>query len=150
MGIVLNYLRTAPPPKLDGANPLMPGHPPAVELPLDPVRYLSIVIDSVAPLIRIKNLSGQAGGGRALPVPMPLAERQRRRTAFVWLLENASKKQSRGSGRNTFAHRVAEEVVAVAEGKSSLWEKRRLVHKMGTSARVNVSALTKRRVKKKM
>lgn len=145
MAVVLNYLRTAPPPKLDAAHPLLPGHPPAAELPLDPVRYLGLVIDSVAPLIRIQNLIGQAGGGRALPVPMPLAERQRRRTAFVWLLEIVNKKQSRGSGRNMFAHRVAEEIVAVAEGRSNLWEKRRLLHRMGTAARINVNALTQKR-----
>ncbi|KIH94194.1 30S ribosomal protein [Sporothrix brasiliensis 5110] len=145
MALVLNYLRTAPPPKIDPNFPLMTGNLPAEALPLDPVRYLNVVVDSVAPLIRILHLAGQAGGGRALPVPAPLNERQRRRAAFTWILENASKRPSRGSGRNTFAHRVAEEIIAVAEGRSSVWEKRRMVHKQGTAARANVLALTKKK-----
>ena len=145
MATILNYLRTSPPPKFNPARPLLPGHPPAAQLPLDPARYLELAIDSVGPLIKIKSLTGQAGGGRALPVPMPLEARQRRRTAFVWLLEVVNKKPSRGSGRNTFAHRVAEEVVAVVEGRSSLWDKRQLLHKQATTSRINVNALQKKR-----
>ncbi|CAK7197562.1 hypothetical protein SEUCBS139899_000210 [Sporothrix eucalyptigena] len=147
MAIVLNHLRTAPTPKLDPAHPLIPGHPPAAQLPLNPVLYLTLAIDSVAPMIRIMQMSGAAGGGRALPIPLPLARRQRRRAAFMWLLEVVSKKQSRGSGRNMFATRIAEEVVAIVEGRSSLWEKRLQLHKQGTAARINTAVLTEAKVK---
>ncbi|KAL1899841.1 hypothetical protein Sste5346_002707 [Sporothrix stenoceras] len=142
MATILNFLRTAPPPKLNASFPLLPGHPPAIELPLDPVRYITLIVDSVAPLIKINHLAGQAGGGRALPVPVPITERQRRRTAFAWILESAENKPSRGSGRDMFANRVAEEIIAVAEGRSSAWDKRLAVHKLGTASRINVKALT--------
>ncbi|CAK7266065.1 hypothetical protein SEPCBS57363_001907 [Sporothrix epigloea] len=151
MAMILNYLRTAPTPKLDPAHPLLPGHPPAGQLPLNPVVYLTFAIDSVAPLIRIMQLSGAAGGGRSLPVPVPLAQRQRRRAAFMWILESVSKKQSRGSGRNTFATRIAEEIVAIAEGRSGLWDKRLQLHKQGTASRINTAALTsKRKMKRRL
>lgn len=97
--------------------------------------------------MRIMHLAGQAGGGRALPVPRPIVARQRRRQAFVWLLEVVNKKPSRGSGRNQFPHRVAEEIVAIVEGRSSLWEKRHAVHKMATAARINVNVLVKKKRK---
>lgn len=137
--MILNCLRTSPPPKINPARPLLPGSPPPSHLPLNPVLYLSLALDSVAPLLRIRNFSGIAGGGAALPVPVPLALRQRRRQAFTWLLEVVDKKPSRGSGRAQFAHRIAEEIIAIAEGRSTVWDKRQQVHKLGTSARANLS-----------
>lgn len=145
MATVLNYLRTSPPPKLNPSFPLLPGHPPAIELPLDPIRYITLLVDSVAPLIKVFHLAGQAGGGRSLPVPVPITERQRRRTAFMWILESASNKPSRGSGRDQLPNRIGEELVAVAEGRSSVWEKRLTVHKLGTASRINVKALSAKR-----
>lgn len=56
-----------------------------------------------------------------------------------WILAAADKKKSRGSGRGQFAQRFAEELISVVEGKSSAWERRALVHKTGTSARVNLN-----------
>ncbi|EGX93240.1 ribosomal protein S7 [Cordyceps militaris CM01] len=63
---------------------------------------------------------------------------RRRRRAFTWMLEAVEKRPSKGSGRTQFAHRLADEVIAVVEGRSSVWEKRKLVHKQGTTARANV------------
>lgn len=37
-----------------------------------------------------------------------------------------------------FAQRVAEEIVAIVEGKSSIWVKREGLHKLGVSARANM------------
>ncbi|KAH6842806.1 ribosomal protein S7 domain-containing protein [Chaetomium sp. MPI-CAGE-AT-0009] len=138
MAIILQYLRTSPPPRLDPSKPLLPGAPPAAHLPLDPVLYLALAIDSVAPLVKMRGFKGLAGGGKSLEVPMPLRERQRRRTAFGWILDAVRKKKSKGSGRTMFPHRVAEEIVAVVEGKSSVWDKRMQVHKAGTSNRANL------------
>jgi small subunit ribosomal protein S7 len=138
MAFILNHLRTAPPPVSNPARPLIPGSPPASRLPLNPVQYLTVAIDSVAPLLRIRTQKGAAGGGASLQIPVPLGLRQRRRQAFMWILAAAQKKTSRGSGRGQFAQRVAEEVISVVEGKSSAWERRSLVHKTGTSARVNL------------
>ncbi|KAL1865096.1 hypothetical protein VTK73DRAFT_5506 [Phialemonium thermophilum] len=139
MSMILNFLRTWPPPKANPARPLLPGSPPPSHLPLDPVVYLTVAIDSVAPLIRIRSYRGMIGGGASLEVPMPLAARQRRRVAFQWILDVVNKKKSKGSGRTTFAHRVAEEIVAVVEGRSSVWDKRQQVHKQGTTARANLN-----------
>merc|ERR1711939_551981 len=114
-------------------------------LPLNPVGYLTVAIDSVAPLLRIRSLKGAAGGGAALQIPVPLGLRQRRRQAVQWILDAANKKKSRGSGRGQFAQRFADEIISVVEGKSSVWEKRMLVHRTGTSARANLMKKTYRK-----
>lgn len=147
MAMILNFLRTSPPPKINPARPLLPGSPAPSHLPLNPVLYLTLAIDSVAPLVRIRSMRGLAGGGASLDVPMPLAVRQRRRTAFMWILGVVNKKKSVGSGRAQFPHRVAQEIIAVVEGRSSVWERRHLVHKLGTSARANLNHQALRRRK---
>ena len=139
MATILNHLRTAPPPRVNPERPLLPGAPPASKLPLNPILYLTLAIDSVAPLIRVRAQKGIAGGGAALQIPMPLALRQRRRQAVMWILNVVSKKPSRGSGKDRFAQRVAEELIAVVEGRSGVWERRSLVHKLGVSARANLN-----------
>src|SRR4051794_20040967 len=139
MSFILNHLRTAPPPTPNPTRPLLPGSPPPAHLPLNPIQYLTVAIDSVAPLIRIRSQKGAAGGGASLQIPVPLGVRQRRRQAFEWILDAASKKKSRGSGRGQFAQRVAEELISCVEGRSGAWERRALVHKTGTSARANLN-----------
>ena len=43
---------------------------------------------------------------------------------MMWLIDSVSKRQ-RGAGvRKEFAVRLAEECIAVVEGRSALWEKR--------------------------
>ena len=145
MAFILNHLRTAPPPSPSPAHPLLPGAPPAHNLPLDPVGYLALAIDSVAPLLRIRNQKGAAGGGMALQIPVPLGLKQRRRTAVQWILDAANKKKSRGSGKGQFAQKVAEEIIGVIEGRSSAWEKRGVVHKTATGARANLAILARKR-----
>jgi small subunit ribosomal protein S7 len=139
MSFILNHLRTAPPPTPSATRPLLPGSPPTSHLPLNPILYLTLAIDSLAPLMRIRQQKGAAGGGVSLSIPVPLSLKQRRRQAIMWILDAASKKQSRGSGRGMFAQRVADEIVNVVEGKSSAWEKRAVVHKVATASRVNLN-----------
>lgn len=136
--LILHHLQTASPPRINPLRPLIPGAPPASHLPLDPVQYLTVAIESVAPLLKIKALRGKAGGGKSLMVPVPLSQRQRRREAIMWMLDAASKRRTRGSGHGLFAQKVAEELIAVAEGRSGLWERRSAVHKIGVSSRANV------------
>ncbi|ESZ94665.1 hypothetical protein SBOR_4916 [Sclerotinia borealis F-4128] len=145
MSYILNHLRTASPPTPNPAKPLLPGTPPASHLPLNPVLYLTTAIDSIAPLLRIRSQKGAAGGGASLQIPVPLGIRQRRRQAIKWIIDAASKKKSRSSGRGMFAQRVAEEVISVVEGKSQLWDKRILVHKTGTSARANLTFYSRKK-----
>ncbi|KAI1101253.1 ribosomal protein S7 [Jackrogersella minutella] len=139
MSLILNYLRTAPAPKVSPFKPLLPGSPPAEHLPLNPLLYLTLAVDSVAPLIRIRGIKGAAGGGHALEVPEPMPARARRRLAVTWMLDAVRRKRSQGSGRAQFATRFAQEVVAVVEGRSSVWDKRNLVHRLGTASRANLS-----------
>lgn len=139
LAMILNFLRTSPAPKVNPQRPLLPGSPPPEQLPLNPILYLTLAIDSVAPLMRVRNMKGMAGGGMALEVPEPLTVRQRRRVAVLWILDAVNKKKSRGSGREQFAARMAEELVAVVEGKSAVWDRRLLVHKLATSSRANLN-----------
>ncbi|KAK6073915.1 30s ribosomal protein s7 [Seiridium cupressi] len=139
MALILNFLRTSPAPKVNPQRPLLPGSPPPAQLPLDPILYLTLAVDSVAPLMRVKNMKGMAGGGMALEVPEPLTIRQRRRTAMLWILDVVNKKKSRGSGRTQFAARMAEELVAVVEGRSPVWDKRQIIHKLSTASRANLN-----------
>ena len=139
MATILNHLRTSPPPAVNPKRPLIPGAPPSSHLPLNPILYLTLAIDSVAPLLRIRSQKGAAGGGVALQIPVPLGLRQRRRQAVMWILDAVSKRQSRGSGRGGFAQRVAEEIVSIVEGKSGVWDRRGGVHKLGVGARANLS-----------
>ena len=145
MALILERLRTAAPPTLDPRHPLMPGAPPANHLPLNPTLYLTLAIDSVAPLLRIRSQKGAAGGGVALQIPKPLSVRQRRRKAVMWILDVASKKPSKGSGRTMFPHKIADEVIAIIEGRSAVWDRRGALHKLGVAARANLSFSTRRR-----
>ena len=79
-----------------------------------------------------------------MSVPQPLAVRQRRRTAIMWILDAASKRKWRGSGKGGFAHRVAEEIVGVVEGRSGVWDKRGGVHRMGVAGRSNLGRAIRR------
>jgi len=144
MGIILNHLRTASPPTVNPLRPLVPGAPPPSHLPLNPILYMTLAIDSVAPLFRIRSQRGAAGGGVALQIPVPLAVRQRRRQAFMWILDSASKRRTRGSGRGGFAQKAAEELIAVVEGRSGVWDRRGGIHKLGVAARANLNTRRRR------
>ena len=139
MGLVLDHLRTASPPQINPKRRLL-NAPPAAQLPLNPVLYLTLVVDSVAPLFRIRQQKGIAGGGAAVQIPHPLTLRQRRRAAIKWIIDGSEKRRDA-----RFADRVAAEVVAVAEGRSGVWEKRDQVHKIGISGRANLGASPIRR-----
>ena len=145
MALILERLRTAPPPTSDPRRPLIPGFPPTTHLPLNPILYLTLAVDSVAPLLRIRAQKGAAGGGVALQIPIPLNLRQRRRTAIMWLLDAASRRTTKGSGRTMFPHKVADELIGIVEGKSGVWDKRGAVHKLGIAARANLALRPRRR-----
>ncbi|KAJ1324815.1 small subunit ribosomal protein S7 [Microdochium nivale] len=139
MGLILNHLRTSPPPRINPMRPLLPGAPPPSQLPLNPLLYLTLAIESVAPMVRIFAMKGQAGGGRALEVPTPLPARTRRRLAVGWILDAVNKKKSRGSGRGQFAARFGDEIIAIVEGRSTVWDRRQILHKLATVSRANLN-----------
>ena len=143
--MILERLRTAAPPSTNPQRPLIPGAPPTSHLPLNPVLYLTLAVDSLAPLMRIRSQKGAAGGGVALQIPVPLSLRQRRRTSITWILNAAGKRRSTGSGRSMFAQKVAEELISIVGGKSSLWEKRSGIHRLGVNARANLNVRIRRK-----
>ncbi|KAL2868876.1 mitochondrial 37S ribosomal protein uS7m [Aspergillus lucknowensis] len=132
MSQILDHLRSAPPPNQNPRRRLLPG-PPAPQLPLNPIAYLTLIIDSVAPLIKLRNIKGLAGGGASVAVPVPLAERQRRRAAIRWIIDASDRRRD-----TYFATRVANELLAVAEGRSGVWEKKEAVYKLGIAGRAMV------------
>jgi len=81
----------------------------------------------------------------ALQFPNPLGLRQRRRVAIKWILDAASKRRNTGSGKGGFAQRVAQELVAVVEGKSGVWDRRGGIHKLGVAARANMMIANRRK-----
>ncbi|EXJ94961.1 hypothetical protein A1O1_00079 [Capronia coronata CBS 617.96] len=131
MDEILDNLRKAPAPS-SGADTLKTNLP-RDQLPLSPVQYLTAIIDSVAPLVKIRQQKGILGGGAAMPVPVPLQRRQRRRAAIQWILAGAENRRD-----TKLAERVSKELLAVAEGRGTAWERRSRLHKMATSARANV------------
>ncbi|GES61522.1 plasma membrane phosphate transporter Pho87 [Aspergillus terreus] len=138
MAFILDHLRTASPPQPNPKRRLLPG-PPGPQLPLNPVLYLTLIVDSVAPLIKIRQQKGIAGGGASVQIPVPLMQRQRRRTAIRWIIDASDKRRD-----SHFAQRVANELVAVAEGRSGVWDRREQVHKLGVAGRSNLGLVTSR------
>jgi small subunit ribosomal protein S7 len=128
MALILQHLRTSPIPNINPARPLLPGAPPPSSLPLNPILYLTLAIDSVAPLMRIRSQRGAAGGG----------------VAIDWILAAASKRRNMGSGKGSFAQRIAQELVAVIQGSSGIWDRRNAIHKLGVAARANIILPRKR------
>ncbi|KAA8648544.1 putative plasma membrane phosphate transporter Pho87 [Aspergillus tanneri] len=140
MDYILDYLRTAPPPQFNSRRPLLPC-PPAPQLPLNPVLYLTLIVDSVAPLVKIRQQKGIAGGGASVQIPVPLGLRQRRRAAMKWIIDASDKRRD-----TKFWQRVANELVSVAEGRSGVWERREHVHKLGVAGRSNLLVSSNRRL----
>lgn len=132
MSFILDHLRTTSPPQVHAKRRLL-GNPSTPQLPMNPVLYLTLIIDSVAPVIKLRQQKGIAGGGASVPVPFALNERQRRRQAIRWIIDASDKRRD-----SSLAQRVANELVAVAEGRSGVWERREHTHKMGVAGRANV------------
>lgn len=150
MATILSTLRTAPSPQPNATRPLLSDSSiattrttapavPRTSLPLSPIQYLTSVIDSVAPLVKIRQQRGILGGGQNLPIPVPLRVKQRRRTAIKWILESSEKRTD-----VAMADRVSREIIAVASGGSGVWEKRAQLHRLAITARSNVRSSMQR------
>jgi len=145
MAAILDTLRTAPVPSTSATDRALLVDVPREALPLEPVKYLTAVIDSVAPLVKIRQQKGLLGGGASMPIPVPLSLRQRRRAAIQWILTAAESRRELA-----LSERVAKEIINVAEGRSGAWERRQRVHKLAISARANIKAgMSGRRIKRK-
>lgn len=144
---ILGILRTSPPPQAQAGGmstnllsdtsihtgkTLLPWVR-RENLPHSPIQYLTSVIDSLAPLSKIRDQKGVVGGGQSLSIPVPLRVKQRRRTAVHWILDSAE------NNRDTYlADKIAKEIIKVANGTSSAWEKRAQAHRQAITARSKV------------
>jgi small subunit ribosomal protein S7 len=61
-----------------------------------------------------------------------------------WIMGAASKRRNVGSGKGSLAQRIAQELIAVVEGRSGIWDRRNAIHKLGVAARANIVLPRKR------
>lgn len=102
-----------------------------LKLRQDPVIVLRDTLESLAPLLDTKVL--KTGTAKNKVVPFPLTQRKRYRYAILWILDAAEKKKS-----PDYSVRLAEEIIAAYEGKSSGYEKRVQMHKTAIAQRAYV------------
>lgn len=102
-----------------------------LQLRKDPVEVLKEVLEKMSPLMAIRTQKSRAA--KAIVMPVPLTQRQRHRTAFLWILDGAAKRRSAD-----FEVRLGEELVAAYQGKSSGYDKRLQIHKTAMLQRAYV------------
>ncbi|KAK9712216.1 hypothetical protein K7432_007283 [Basidiobolus ranarum] len=98
----------------------------------NPYEILTAAVDMASPLMVCK--SGKRGT-KVIQVPKPLNERQRRRKAFVWLLDAAKKRPER-----EFPLRLSAEVLSIINGVSPILKQKEQLHKLVLANRANASA----------
>lgn len=88
----------------------------------DPAAALLAALDAMAPLVQLHKVSD--GGARVETLPVPYHPTKRIGKAWKWVIDASKNRQSRD-----FSVRLAEEIIAAIEGKSSGYEKRALIHR---------------------
>ncbi|KAJ3028240.1 UNVERIFIED_CONTAM: hypothetical protein HDU68_002108 [Siphonaria sp. JEL0065] len=106
----------------------------------DPHAILSAAVEKVEPLFKVV---GVKKGAKSLLTPKPLTERQRRRTAIVWILDAANARNQ----KDPAGIRIGKELLAILSDESSTIQKRLNVHKTALQNRSNV-VLVDRRIRK--
>ncbi|KAJ3327609.1 hypothetical protein HDU76_011449 [Blyttiomyces sp. JEL0837] len=106
----------------------------------NPRAVLAKAIDKVEPLMK---LVGYKRGAKSVQTPHPLNERQRRRTAILWVKEAADDRPKRDS----MGVRLGKEIMAIMKDESSVIQKRTQLHKAALQNRSNV-VLVDRKVRK--
>lgn len=107
-----------------------------LRLRTDPVELVKRIVEDMGPLVKLKRYTD--GGARSELVPIPMSPRQRQHQAWSWIVEAANKR-----GSKDFSVRLAEEIIAAAEGNSPGFEKRDLQHKNAVVNRAFVKLLQK-------
>lgn len=97
----------------------------------DPVAYVEDTLDRLGPLMATK--VEKTGVAKNRIVPYPLNKRQRIRYAVVWILQGAEKKKS-----PDYSVRLAEEIMAAYEGKSSGFDRKAQMHKSAMAHRAYI------------
>ncbi|OUM54527.1 hypothetical protein BVG19_g3932 [[Candida] boidinii] len=99
-----------------------------LELRKNPVDILKEALDMAAPLVITKVI--KTGFAKNYSVPIPLTPRQRNRMAFNWILSSCDSKAS-----NDFSVRLSEEIIQIIGGKSKLFDKKQLAHRLAITNR---------------
>lgn len=63
----------------------------------------------------------------------------------MWILDAVGKRKGGDSGQDHFAQRVADEIIAIVEGRSAVWERRAQIHKTAITNRTNLPPGVKQR-----
>lgn len=102
----------------------------------DALSVFTQAIERASPLIRMVSTKK---GSKSIQVPMALNERQRRRRAIVWILEQAEKR-----GERKWEERIAGELLAIGgeEGESVVLQKKDQMHRQAVLNRANVQTGT--------
>ncbi|ABN65229.1 predicted protein [Scheffersomyces stipitis CBS 6054] len=98
----------------------------------DPVETLKETLDKLGPLVTTRVV--QTGTAKNKVVPVPLNQRQRNRFAITWILDGCKKKKS-----PDLAVRLAEEIIAAYEGKSSGYDRKAQMHKLAMQQRAYIT-----------
>ncbi|KAJ3118898.1 hypothetical protein HDU96_006549 [Phlyctochytrium bullatum] len=106
----------------------------------DPRQLLDEAMEKVEPLIKIV---GSKRGSRNIQIPRPMNERQRRRTAILWIIDEANKRHK----RNSMGQRIGMEILAVLQGDSAALAKRSQMHKAALQNRSNVVLMDRKIIK---
>ncbi|KAJ3060355.1 hypothetical protein HDU98_003679 [Podochytrium sp. JEL0797] len=105
-----------------------------------PLATLQLAVEKVEPLFK---LEGVKKGAKSLQTPKPLTERQRRRTAIVWIVDAANARNQ----KDPAGIRIGKEILAILNDESAAIQKRNQVHKTALLNRSNV-VLVDRRIRK--
>lgn len=97
-----------------------------------PLPILRRAVDLASPSIR---MVGRRKGTKVMPTPQPLTAKQRRRQAWLWIVDASDKRQST---EKDFGKRLALEVLAVLNGQSEALKKLAGIHTLGVTGRANV------------
>ncbi|KAJ3216151.1 tRNA-dihydrouridine(16/17) synthase [NAD(P)(+)]-like protein [Dinochytrium kinnereticum] len=97
----------------------------------NPKTTLADAMEKVEPLIKV---IGSKRGSKNVQVPRPLNERQKRRIAILWIIQEANKRHK----KNGMGQRIGMEVLAVLQGESAVLTKRSQMHKAALQNRSNI------------
>ncbi|KAI9343117.1 ribosomal protein S7 domain-containing protein [Obelidium mucronatum] len=111
-----------------------------VETSSDPHQIMANAVEKVEPLFKVV---GVKKGAKSMLTPKPLTERQRRRTAIIWIIGAAESRNQ----KDPAGIRIGKELLAILSDESSTIQKRNQVHKTALQNRSNV-VLVDRRIRK--
>ncbi|KAG5439973.1 hypothetical protein PCK2_000665 [Pneumocystis canis] len=100
----------------------------------DPHLFFSEAIEAVSPLMKLLSTKR---GSKSIKIPVPLNEYQRRRKAIIWILEASTKRHNR-----IFSERLAQELIAITNKTSPVFQKKEQLHRSALINRANAQFRT--------